>query len=162
MMALFGKLIPIQTRSDVATATSATSATRGSDNGVKIAKVAEVAVANQNEMGEKVAEVAEVAVATPQRGEVVMAEIAVASATPGETPQQKVRRERVSKMLADSPHVNHVMLVDDSNPDPDYHIVAMAVRNAYGGATSEILIPRAKMDIWQLMEFIQQHGQSIH
>jgi hypothetical protein len=150
MMALFGKLIPIQTRSDVATATSATSATsatRGSDNGVKIAKVAKVA---------------EVAVATPQRGEVVMAEIAVASATPGETPQQKVRRERVSKMLADSPHVNHVMLVDDSNPDPDYHIVAMAVRNAYGGATSEILIPRAKMDIWQLMEFIQQHGQSIH
>jgi hypothetical protein len=88
-----------------------------------------------------------------------IAEIAVASATPDETPQQKQRRQKVTKMLADSPHLNHVMLVDDTDADPDYHIVAFAVRDEHGGATSELLIPRAKVDIWQLMEFIQQRGQ---
>jgi hypothetical protein len=79
-----------------------------------------------------------------------------------ETPQQEQRRQKVTKMLADSPHLNQVMLADDNNPDPDYHIVAMAVRNEYGGATSELHIPRAKVDIWQLMEFIQHHGQVKH
>jgi hypothetical protein len=79
-----------------------------------------------------------------------------------ETPQQKQRRLKVTKMLADCPHLNHVMLIDDNNPDPDYHIVALAVRDGQGGATSELLIPRAKVDIWQLMEFIQQHGQVKH
>jgi hypothetical protein len=90
-----------------------------------------------------------------------IAEIAVASATPDETPQQ-IRRKNVTKMLADSPHLNHVMLVDDTDADPDYHIVAMAVRDELGGATSELYIPRAKVDIWQLMEFIQQYGQVKH
>jgi hypothetical protein len=79
-----------------------------------------------------------------------------------ETPQQKQRRQNVTKMLADNPHLNHVMLVDDTDADPDYHIVAFAVRDEQGGATSELHIPRAKVDIWQLMEFIQQHGGSIH
>jgi hypothetical protein len=78
------------------------------------------------------------------------------------TEQQRTRRQKVTKMLADSPHLNHVMLVDDSDQDPDYHIVALAVRDEYGGATSELLIPRAKVDIWQLMEFIQQYGQVKH
>jgi hypothetical protein len=90
-----------------------------------------------------------------------IAEIAVASATPDETPQQ-IRRKNVTKMLADSPHLNHVMLVDDTDADPDYHIVAMAVRDELGGATSELYIPRAKVDIWQLMEFIRQYGQVKH
>jgi hypothetical protein len=90
-----------------------------------------------------------------------IAGIAVASATPDETEQQ-IRRQKVTKMLADSPHLNHVMLIDDNNSDPDYQIVALAVRDEYGGATSELHIPRAKVDIWQLMEFIQQRGQVKH
>jgi hypothetical protein len=147
MMALFDKLIPIRTPCAVATAISAIPAIRSSDAREEIAQIAEIAVANSKRGEMAVAEIAE---------------IAVASATPDETPQQQIRRKNVTKMLADSPHLNHVMLVDDNNPDPDYHIVAMAVRNEYGGATSELHIPRAKVDIWQLMEFIQQHGGSIH
>jgi hypothetical protein len=137
-MALFDKLIPIRTPCAVATAIRAISAIRSSDTRE------EIAVANSKHGEMAVAEIAE---------------IAVASATPDETPQQKQRRQKVTKMLADSPHLNHVMLVDDTDADPDYHIVAFAVRDEHGGATSELLIPRAKVDIWQLMEFIQQRGQ---
>lgn len=79
-----------------------------------------------------------------------------------ETPQQKQRRLKVTQMLADSPHLNHVMLIDDHDQDPDYHIVVLAVRDEHGGATCELLIPRAKVDIWQLMWFIQQHGNQKH
>jgi hypothetical protein len=143
-MALFDKLIPIRTPCAVATAIRAISAIRSSDTREEIAEIAEIAVANSKHGEMAVAEIAE---------------IAVASATPDETPQQKQRRQKVTKMLADSPHLNHVMLVDDTDADPDYHIVAFAVRDEHGGATSELLIPRAKVDIWQLMEFIQQRGQ---
>jgi hypothetical protein len=101
-------------------------------------------------------EVADVAVAIP-----IEAEVAIAD-NPVETPQQKDRRLRVTQMLADKPHLKQAMFVDDSNPDPEFHIVALAVRNNHGGATSEILIPRAKMDIWGVMEFIQKHGGSVH
>lgn len=88
----------------------------------------------------------------------LIAELAIEST---ETRQQKQRRERVTKMLVDSPQLNHVMLIDDNNSDPNYHIVSLAVRDEYGGATSELHIPRAKVDIWQLMEFIQQHDGGV-
>ncbi|NOT18098.1 MAG: hypothetical protein HOP20_08555 [Sulfuriferula sp.] len=76
--------------------------------------------------------------------------------------KEQARRERVIKMLVDNQALECASYCNADDTDDNYHYLALAVRDEHGGATCELLIPRAKVDIWQLMWFIQQHGNQKH
>ena len=65
----------------------------------------------------------------------------------------EARRRRVLAMLAERPGIRYAAVVD--NPDSDPVILALAMR---GRATCELRIPRAKYDLWLLLELIEKHG----
>jgi hypothetical protein len=68
----------------------------------------------------------------------------------------EIRRQRVIKILADNPPLNHACRLDDSkNQDPDYYILTLAIKNAHSGATCDLMIPRGKHELAAINEFIR-------
>lgn len=74
--------------------------------------------------------------------------------------QREARRQKVIAMLVAAPDTQRAVYVDDAS-DPANIIVAVAVRHPTG-ATCELLIPKAGCDAWEVMAFIERHGQVTH
>lgn len=73
-------------------------------------------------------------------------------------PQAEARRERVLRMLQDSPGIAYAV-VTDTEVDPDNVILALAIR---GRATCELLVPRAKWDGVLFIDLLEKHCGVIH
>ena len=74
--------------------------------------------------------------------------------------QREARRQKVIAMLVAAPDTQRAIYVDDAS-DPANIIVAVAVRHPTS-ATCELLIPKAGCDAWEVMAFIERHGQVTH
>lgn len=74
--------------------------------------------------------------------------------------QREARRQKVIAMLEAAPDTQRAIYVDDAS-DPANIILAIAVRYPTG-ATCEMQVSKAGHDVWQVMEFIEQHGATTH